>query len=76
MTLAQVMAAPELDRLLRVLEERDIDLDRDDIAWAFQSPRTLETVTSWIHNCLSPATLLTREELVLSVNSTISPVGS
>ncbi|KAF2774397.1 hypothetical protein EJ03DRAFT_303960 [Teratosphaeria nubilosa] len=57
------MASKELYHLLRVLDERDIPLRRDDVAWAFDSPNTKEATTSWIHEYLTPISLLTKEEL-------------
>jgi len=68
------MTSPELMQLLNVLEERDIPLTHDDIAWAFESPRTQQQITQWVHQYLSPATLLTKEELHLYVPSQASKV--
>ena len=59
------MASIELQRLLRVMDDRNIGLGRDDVAWAFESPKTNEDVKSWVREYLSPATLLTSEELTL-----------
>ena len=61
------MTSPELMQLLNVLEERVIPLTHDDIAWAFESPQTQKQITQWVHQYLSPATLLTKEELHLYV---------
>lgn len=62
------MAGKELDVLLCALEERDIDLDRDDVAWAFEAPETGAAVREWVQHFLSPACLLSREEWRLSVS--------
>jgi len=55
------MASKELFHLLRVLDERDTGLGRDDVAWAFEPAKKAET-EDWIKAYLSPTTLLTREE--------------
>lgn len=59
------MSQAELEHLLRVLGDRDTDLSGDDVAWAFESPETKEDISEWVREYLSPATLLTREELHL-----------
>jgi hypothetical protein len=59
------MAAKELFQLLRILDERDIPLGRDDIAWAFDAASTREQVQTWVKQHLTPASLLTKEELNL-----------
>lgn len=55
------MASKELFHLLRVLDERDTGLGRDDVAWAFEPAKKNET-EDWIKTYLSPASLLTKEE--------------
>ena len=55
------MASKELFHLLRVLDERDTGLGRDDVAWAFESATRAES-EEWVRTYLSPATLLTKEE--------------
>ncbi|KAK5721970.1 hypothetical protein LTR15_006565 [Elasticomyces elasticus] len=57
------MAPNEHRHLLRVLDERNISLDPDDIAKAFANDETRPAITSWVQEYLSPATLLTKEEL-------------
>lgn len=59
------MSQPELEHLLRVLGDRDTDLSRDDVAWAFESRETKKNISKWVREYLSPASLLTREELHL-----------
>ncbi|KAI9832688.1 MAG: hypothetical protein M1819_004274 [Sarea resinae] len=54
-----------LERLLQVLRERNIPLSRDDVAWAFDSPKTREEVTKWVTQYLGQETLLSKEELDL-----------
>lgn len=55
------MASKELFHLLRVLDEHDTGLGRDDVAWAFEPAKRAET-EDWVKKYLSPATLLTKEE--------------
>ena len=55
------MASKELFHLLRVLDERDTGLGRDDVAWAFE-PATRAESEEWVKTYLTPATLLTKEE--------------
>lgn len=55
------MASKELFHLLRVLDERDTGLGRDDVAWAFEPAKKAET-EEWVKTYLTPATLLTKEE--------------
>lgn len=62
------MSSPELQRLLRVLEDRDTDLHREDVAWAFESSERRADVNTWVQEYLTPATLLTQEELDLYVH--------
>ncbi|KAK5686480.1 hypothetical protein LTS10_002599 [Elasticomyces elasticus] len=57
------MAPNEHRHLIRVLDERNIPLDPDDIAKAFANDETRPAITSWVQEYLSPATLLTKEEL-------------
>ncbi|KAK0357490.1 hypothetical protein LTR94_000525 [Friedmanniomyces endolithicus] len=56
-------AAGQLQHLLRVLDERDISLGHDDVAWAFDHNETKPKITSWVHEYLFAPTLLTKEEL-------------
>jgi hypothetical protein len=52
-----------LSNILSILEERDIALGRDDVAWAFERPETKESLTAWVNEYLTPETLLTKDEL-------------
>ena len=61
------MTSPELQQLLRVLDERGTGLGHQDVAWAFESPKTRDAVISWVQQYLSPTNLLTTEELTLYV---------
>lgn len=54
----------ELRQLLRALDEGDVSLGQDDVAWAFDASTRSEMET-WVHEYLSPACLLTHEELTL-----------
>ncbi|KAK1810471.1 hypothetical protein LTR12_015161 [Friedmanniomyces endolithicus] len=56
-------ALSELGHLLRVLDERDIPLGQDDVAWAFDHHETKPEIASWVQEYLYPPTLLTKEEL-------------
>lgn len=55
------MASKELFHLLRVLDERDTGLGREDVAYAFEPAKRAES-EEWVRTYLSPATLLTKEE--------------
>ncbi|KAK5119601.1 hypothetical protein LTR85_007430 [Meristemomyces frigidus] len=57
-----MLASPKMQHLLRVLDERDIPLGFDDIAWAFEGA-TRDEVETWVREYLSPSSLLTKEEL-------------
>ena len=59
------MAIPELERLVRALDEHQVGLSRDDVGWAFESSQTKDTIEKWVREYLSPATLLRREEALL-----------
>lgn len=59
------MAPTELQHLLQVLNDRDIGLGHDDVAWAFQSWGTQNEAKGWVQEYLTPPTLLTKEELIL-----------
>jgi hypothetical protein len=63
--------SPELARLLRVLDDRDLGLGHDDVAWAFESVNKKDALVSWVQEYLLPATLLTREEAALSVSKSL-----
>lgn len=56
---------PFLERLLVVLNDRDISLGRDDVAWAFESAKTGNEARAWVDKYLGEETLLTRDELEL-----------
>ncbi|RMY77665.1 hypothetical protein D0863_01156 [Hortaea werneckii] len=56
------MASKELHQLLRVLEDRNVDLGRDDVEWAFESASTKEDGRKWVQDYLSPECLLSKEE--------------
>ena len=55
------MASKELFHLLRVLDERDTGLGKEDVAWAFEPAKRAES-EEWVKTYLNPATLLTKEE--------------
>lgn len=55
------MASKELFHLLRVLDERDTGLGKEDVAWAFEPAKRAES-EDWVKTYLNPTTLLTKEE--------------
>ena len=55
----------ELQQLLRSLDERDIALGHDDVAWAFEHEESEPVIRTWVQEFLSPGTLLSKEELHL-----------
>lgn len=61
------MSSDGLLLLLQTLEERNIGLGSDDVAWAFESARTRDDAESWVREYLKPACLLTSEEKLLYV---------
>lgn len=63
------MPSDELYTLLHALEERNISLGSDDVAWAFESARTKDDAEAWVREYLKPACLLTSEERLLYVRS-------
>jgi hypothetical protein len=52
-----------LANILSILEERDIALGSDDVAWAFERPETKKALTAWANEYLTSETLLTKDEL-------------
>ena len=54
-----------LDRLMTVLRERAVALTREDVGWAFESPKTRDSVDEWAGKHLGQETLLSTEELKL-----------
>ncbi|KAI5366651.1 hypothetical protein Slin14017_G042910 [Septoria linicola] len=57
------MASPDMRLLLHVLQERNIPLGEDDIAWAFEGKKTRDDATAWVKEYLGSSTLLSRDEL-------------
>jgi hypothetical protein len=55
--------AASLANILSILEERDIALGSDDVAWAFERPETKKALTAWANEYLTSETLLTKDEL-------------
>ncbi|KAL9090478.1 MAG: hypothetical protein Q9165_005239 [Trypethelium subeluteriae] len=56
------MANEHLDHLLQVLADRDIDLGKDDVAWAFESSKTAGDACAWVDEYLYAPTLLSLDE--------------
>jgi hypothetical protein len=55
------MASKELFHLLRILDDHDTGLGKEDVAWAFEPAKRAES-EDWVKTYLNPATLLTKEE--------------
>jgi hypothetical protein len=55
------MASKELFHLLRILDDHDTGLGKEDVAWAFETANRAES-EDWVKSYLGPATLLTKEE--------------
>lgn len=60
-----VMDQPALAVLVKALEDRNINLARDDVTWAFESPQTKDAIEAWVTEHLNPGNLLTKEEYQL-----------
>ncbi|KAF2237007.1 hypothetical protein EV356DRAFT_512281 [Viridothelium virens] len=56
------MRIEQLEHLLQVLADRDIDLGRDDVAWAFESAKTTGDACAWVDEYLHAPTLLSPDE--------------
>ena len=54
-----------MERLVEVLNARDIPLGHDDVQWAFESAKTKDDAMKWVTEYLDEPTLLTRDELEL-----------
>lgn len=52
-----------LETLLTTLKDHDSDINRNDVAWAFESHQTRDAITGWVGEYLNSDTLLSREEL-------------
>ena len=59
------MSSPELQQLLRVLDERDLNLHNDNVAKTLRSKEASDGMRQWVNKYLDPTTLLTKEELTL-----------
>lgn len=57
------------DEILATLKERDLLAKRDVIKSALADPATGEKTQEWVSKHLNPSTLLSREELVLYVQT-------
>lgn len=51
--------------LLNVLEERELNVDLDNVLAAFEDDRTKRDTAAWVQEHLNEETLLTKEELQL-----------
>ena len=61
------MVSSALDQLQQALQERNIQLNRNDIARAFNSNETKNELVDWTKEFTSPECLLTSEERALFV---------
>lgn len=61
------MAEDSFDTLVAILRDRDISYDRDALKAAYNDPEHQPTIREWIQEYLTPETLLTKDEAVLSV---------
>ncbi|CAK4033213.1 Hypothetical predicted protein [Lecanosticta acicola] len=52
-----------MEALIRALRNRDIPLNEDDVAWAFEGTQTRRDASKWVQQYLRPSTLLTKDEL-------------
>lgn len=59
------MASVTVNDLLRLLQDRGLTLERDDVQWAFESPHDKEELNAWLKEYSSPATLLSLDEAKL-----------
>ncbi|OQO05352.1 hypothetical protein B0A48_09120 [Cryoendolithus antarcticus] len=66
------MASKSLFQLLRVLDDRNTGLGRDNVASALEDPVTKATTEQWIEEYLSSKTLLTQEERVFLQKHAVS----
>jgi predicted HAD superfamily phosphohydrolase YqeG len=51
--------------LLNVLEERELNVDLDNVLAAFEDEHTKREAAAWVNDYLNEGTLLTKEELEL-----------
>lgn len=58
------MSSPQ-SHLLDILTSHNTNLTEDDVSWAFENPKTTAPVTDYISSYLTPATLLSHDELAL-----------
>jgi hypothetical protein len=59
------MADDNFNILVRVLRDHDVPYDRDALKSACADPKNQTAIEEWIHEFLTPETLLTKDEAVL-----------
>lgn len=59
------MPPTELETLLRVFSEREIELNANDAAWAFDNAAIRDKAADWVKQHLHSTTLLSKDELKL-----------
>jgi hypothetical protein len=57
------MAPDPINTLIRILRDRDLTYDRDSFKFALAGPESQTAIQAWIHEYLSPETLLTKDEV-------------
>ncbi|EHK96979.1 hypothetical protein M7I_7304 [Glarea lozoyensis 74030] len=56
------MSDKSLEELVKILLDRDIPFDRDELRSAFKAPESRKAIQEWMQEYLTPETLLTKEE--------------
>jgi hypothetical protein len=59
------MAEDTFSLLVRALRDRDVPYDREALKSACNDPDNQTAIQEWIHEFLSPETLLTKDEAIL-----------
>lgn len=59
------MADDIFNTLVRVLREHDVPYDREALKSACADPQNHTAIEEWVHEYLSPETLLTKDEATL-----------
>ncbi|PBP17858.1 hypothetical protein BUE80_DR011371 [Diplocarpon rosae] len=62
---ATTMAEDALHALLKALHDHDLPYDREALNSAFADPESQTAIQDWVHEYLSPDTLLSKDEAVL-----------
>src|ERR1700753_2052046 len=57
----------KMEELLRILGDRDIRINKNDVHQAFKSPQAANEVKAWMREYCHPSTLLSKDEAKLFV---------